>query len=403
MACHSRESGNDTIKITIMSITKLKKTASDKTYQKHHSFENFCTNIQADVGKQAGRVVKILKAMDCEERFKEILSKALIDLETIDQDTDFKITQHIADELTKIDDDNVARYVYHRYRYDVYPKQRKLDAYPPYLQIEPTSICNYRCVFCYQTDASFTKKANGMMGSMTFEMFKDVIDQVQGHVEFFSLASRGEPLICKDIDKMLEYCTGKFLGLKINTNASMLTEKHCHAILSGGVNTLVFSADAAVEPLYSQLRVKGDLNKVLTNIHRFNEIKKKQYPDSKLITRVSGVKVNDAQNMDSMYEMWGELVDQIAFVVYNPWENVYQVKPNNVTAPCSDLWRRMFVWYDGKVNPCDTDFKSVLLAGNINQKSVSEIWQDENYQLLREQHLNAKRCDVYPCKGCVVV
>ena len=38
----------------------------------------------------------------------------------------------------------------------------------------------------------------------------------------------------KDISKMLEYTVGKFLNLKINTNASLLNEEKIHAILSGG-------------------------------------------------------------------------------------------------------------------------------------------------------------------------
>ena len=108
---------------------------------------------------------------------------------------------------------------------------------------------------------------------MTFDTFKNIIDQIEGKIEFISLASRGEPLICKDIDKMLLYTTGKFLNLKINTNASMLTEKKIHTVLQSGVKTLVFSADAADEKNYSKLRVNGDLKRILKNIDLFNEIR----------------------------------------------------------------------------------------------------------------------------------
>ena len=60
----------------------------------------------------------------------------------------------------------------HRYRYEIYPQLKVKDDYPPYLQIEPTSICNYRCVFCYQTDNTFNKRSQGHMGHMNFETFK---------------------------------------------------------------------------------------------------------------------------------------------------------------------------------------------------------------------------------------
>jgi len=378
-----------------------------KIYKKEQSFNTFVSNLGTDISVQKERTLKSLTLFvdsSDEKKRVDVVQKALCDLENSNpQAVDFKLTTPIADEISKLSDEDIPRYIYHRYRYDVYPRKNMLDNYPPYLQIEPTSICNFRCVFCYQTDVAFTKKSEGFMGSMDFDLFKEIIDQCVDKVEFFSLASRGEPLICKDIVKMVEYCRGKFLGLKMNTNASMLTEEKCHAILSGGINTLVFSADAAVEPLYSQMRVNGKLEKVLANIRMFRSIKEKQYSKSKIITRVSGVKFKTEQSMESMRDVWGELVDQICFVDYNPWENVYDAPESNVDKPCSDLWRRMFIWFDGKANPCDTDYKSHLMVGQQQGKSITDLWRSESYESLRQAHLNNKRSNVEPCRRCTVI
>jgi len=67
---------------------------------------------------------------------------------------------------------------------------------------------------------------------MPLTLFKKIIDQAENNVEFVTLASRGEPLACKEISKMLKYTQGKFLNLKINTNASMLDEekKSCNFV-----------------------------------------------------------------------------------------------------------------------------------------------------------------------------
>ena len=111
------------------------------------------------------------------------------------------------------------------------------------------------------------------MGHMELDTFKRIVDQAEGNIEFISLASRGEPMVARKIEKMLEYANGKFLNLKINTNASVLDEKKCHSILSNNVKTLVFSADAASESLYRKLRENGELNKVLSNINLFKKIK----------------------------------------------------------------------------------------------------------------------------------
>lgn len=375
-------------------------------YVKHQSFANVWSNLATNIEEETERAVKKLveQLSRLGFEYRKVAQKAIEALSAnSSMGSHFRITPFIADELSRLEDDQVAVYIIHRYRYDVYPQEKILDDYPPYLQIEPTSICNYRCVFCYQVDESFSKVSSGFMGSMDFALFKEIVDQITGEIHFLSLASRGEPLICKEIDRMLQYCSGKFLGLKLNTNASLLNEKRCHAILSGGVNTLVFSADAAAEPLYSRLRVHGHLETVLRHIELFQSIRSKHYSRSKIITRVSGVKVQPEQTLSSMIEKWSSLVDQIAFVQYNPWENVYGAPLNQLADPCSDLWRRMFVWYDGTINPCDTDYKSTLSVGSIQGNRVSRIWRSEPYERLRRLHLEKQRSSLNPCKRCVVV
>ena len=321
----------------------------------------------------------------------------------VDKKNKFVLSPNVIKEIQTISDDQIAKYLVHRYRYEIYPQIKKFDNFPPYLQIEPTSICNYRCVFCYQTDNKFNKRSEGYMGHMKWETFKLIVDQAEGNVEFISLASRGEPLLCPDIKKMLSYTKDKFLNLKINTNASILDEDISHSILQSGVKTLVFSADAADSAMYSKLRVNGKLEKILENIKKFNEIKFKQYPDSKIITRVSGVKVNDKQNLDEMEKYWGNLVDQVAFVNYVPWENVYVSGETKIQTPCSDLWRRMFIWWDGKTNPCDVDYKSNLSVGSIENNNISKLWKSAHYNELRKKHELKLRSKISPCSRCSVV
>jgi len=358
-----------------------------------------------DIRARIRRLSERLEQSQGTDYQSRVLRQACHDLleESPDPQAHFALRDHVVEELEHLPDESLPRYLFYRYRYDVYPAQKIVDDFPPCLQIEPTSVCNYRCVFCYQIDKEFTSRANGHMGNMTLDLFKRVLDQAEGQCEAITLASRGEPLICADFEKMLEYLSGKFLGVKVNTNASLLDEKKCHAILQADINTLVFSADAASEPLYSQLRVKGNLERVLTNIRRFQDIRLRQYPNSKMITRVSGVKYSREQDINEMEGLWGELVDQVAFVDYNPWENTYEQPINEVTTPCSDLWRRTFVWFDGTVNPCDVDYKSTMAVGNAKHDDLSKLWTGEEYTRLREAHLAKQRSALSPCNRCTVV
>jgi organic radical activating enzyme len=390
------------------------KEVDPKVYKKHHSFQDFKSQKSGAIEYQKSRAIRVLNewksgvlstkhSVTKKSNFDSVIQRVFDDLSLESDSVNFKITPFIAEEMYTYNDEELIRFFYHRYRYDVFPGLQELDEYPPYLQIEPSSICNYRCVFCYQTDLDFFKKTTPGMGQMTLDLFKEIVDQAFENIEFLSLASRGEPLLAKEIEGMLTYAKGKFLNLKVNTNASLLSESKVHALLSGGVKTVVFSADAAEEPLYSQLRVNGKLDKVLKNIEMFQEIRNREYSNLPIITRVSGVKVTEKQDMDSMERVWGGLVDQVAFVNYNPWENIYQAKPNGQTQACSDLFRRMFIWQDGLTNPCDSDYKSTLQVGKFPEMSISELWKQSKYTALREAHSSGNRQLVHPCKGCVVV
>ena len=377
------------------------------TYIKYRSFQNFSTageTGEARVATQTARALKILSALTPNTSYNgsAVLTQVRLGLENEGNPDGFSLSPFIAAEMAALADVDIPRYLYHRYRYDIWPRQRQLDESPPYLQIEPVSFCNYRCVFCYQTDRVYFRKSASGMGVMDPGLFREIIEEATGKVEFLSLASRGEPLLHPQFEQLMAATEGRFLSLKINTNAAALDESKARAILESGVGTLVFSADAATPDLYKKLRVGGDLQRVQRNIEQFNELKSKDYPHSRLITRVSGVRVSDEQSIETMQGFWGQLVDQVAFVAYNPWENIYDAAENGLAQPCSDLWRRMFIWWDGQVNPCDSDYKSHLSVGRF-AGSIKDIWLSEPYKHLRASHADGNRSQVEPCKRCVVV
>ena len=315
---------------------------------------------------------------------------------------DFVLSGHEMPEYRLVEEKDRLRYLVYRYKYNKYPELKIVEDHPPCLQIEPTSICNYRCIMCYQSDANFVGKSKGYMGHMDFDTFKQIIDEVAGKIEAVTFASRGEPLLHKDIAGMLDYCRGKFLALKLNTNASVLDDKMIHTLLSSDLQNLVFSIDAADKELYEKIRVRGNFEKVVKNLERFRDIRSREYGASKMVVRISGVKLNEQQDIDKMESFWGEFADIVAFTNYNPWQDSYENSVNGVDSPCTELWRRMFVWWDGLVNPCDFDYKSTLSQWRFGDHSVSSAWKSAEYQELRDRHLKAERDEIEPCRRCVV-
>ncbi len=336
---------------------------------------------------------------------KEILETILNSYEEFfKKKKDLKKSYFILDEYEKLEvsklktDEEFVRYLIYRYKYRIYPKIKKIDEYPPCVQIEPASVCNLRCIMCYQSDKSFsTKKEN--MGFMDYELFTKIIDELHGKVEAITLASRGEPTLNKRFIEFLQYMKGKFVALKINTNLNTLTQDLANAIFENDVQTLVISADASDKETYEKIRVKGKYEKLLKNVEMLYETRKK-YSDSRCIIRVSGVKINDKQTLKSMKSIFGKFSDSVAFVNYLPWESSYENEKNDITDPCIDLWKRVFIWYDGKVNPCDYDYKSILSKHNYQDIQLKNIWNSEYYNDLRSEHMKKNRKSIFPCNRC---
>ena len=70
--------------------------------------------------------------------------KKLLNEEDISQE-DFILQGHELLEYQRIDENKKLRYLVYRYRYRAYPSKVQMSSYPPCVQIEPCSLCNYRC------------------------------------------------------------------------------------------------------------------------------------------------------------------------------------------------------------------------------------------------------------------
>ena len=188
----------------------------------------------------------------------------------------------------------------------------------------------------------------------------------------------------------------------MNTNATRLSEKLIRKILETGVNEVVYSVDESEEQKYEKIRVGGKFKEVLSNIRNFKMIREKEFPDSKTSTRISGVLVNPDQDIKKITNFWEQYVDHVVFVKEQIRWDTYNNKPDGVNSPCMYLWERMYVWFDGTINPCDVDYKSELSTGKLDysENNIKDLWNSKLFQSLRKKHLNNERQSIKPCDRC---
>ena len=297
----------------------------------------------------------------------------------------------------------IIKYLIFRYKFQLAGKKKINLGYPPYLLIEPVSTCNLRCPFCFQTDKTFTKKP--FMGVMDFDFFKSIVDQADElETGAITIASRGEPTMHKKFVDMLEYVNTKknIFELKVNTNGTFLNEEKCHAIFKNNVTQLVVSSDHYIKEDYERLRLGSNFEKVVENVDMLFNIRKKHYPDSLTEIRISGIDNEKNLDREKFKKFWIKRCDHVsASYPLERW-NTYENEIDNIKDPCENLWDRMYVWFDGKVNPCDADYKSYLSYGSAKEYDLKDLWNNKILSKTRNQHLNNKRQTINPCDRCGV-
>tara|TARA_Y100000816_G_scaffold277043_1_gene246792 strand:+ start:381 stop:1538 length:1158 start_codon:yes stop_codon:yes gene_type:complete len=316
----------------------------------------------------------------------------------------FKINKHIEiyTKFNKSDIIKVFGYLIFRYKFLIAGKEKKNLGYPPYLLIELVSTCNLRCPFCFQTDKSFTKKP--FMGVIDFDFFKKVVDEADDlGIGAVTMGSRGEPTLHKQLGEMLEYISNKknIYEVKLNTNATFLNEKVCEIILKNNINQMVISADHYEKETYEKLRKNSNFEKILKNIDTLYKMRSEQYPNSITEIRVSGVDFEKKLDKKKFKDFWIKRSDHVsAGDPLERWDTYNNDVHLDINDPCEQLWDRMYVWFDGKVNPCDADYKSKLSFGNLKNSSIKDVWNNKQIELLRESHICGSRSNYDPCNKC---
>ncbi|HEY5290742.1 MAG TPA: radical SAM protein [Burkholderiales bacterium] len=132
----------------------------------------------------------------------------------------------------------------------------------PYIQIEPTTRCNYTCGFC--------AGRNMEQRDLTLADLGRLLERVEGlkHVE---LQGEGEPLMHPQFFAMIAAIRRRFpgVGVSLITNGSLLTAKNTAALLEYSVARIFVSMESADNERFQAIRggsferVKGGIRRLL--------------------------------------------------------------------------------------------------------------------------------------------
>ncbi len=302
----------------------------------------------------------------------------------------------------------------YRRQWDERPRRREAGAFPLHLDIDPTNRCNLKCSMCprtyYINEGRNEWNPGGRPGEMDFSLYEKLIEEGRAHgLKSIKLNFLGEPLLYSKLADMVELAAGAGLWVMINTNATILGPEMAEKLLKAGLTDIFFSFDSPYKDEYERVRVGADFEKTLANIREFMRIKD-EMGRRDLQTRASMVlpenlpPAREAALKADYIKLFRDMgVAEIGFglpsVMGLDYEQEYGLFPGFV---CPDLFRRLFVFWDGPAGPCCGDWERRLIVGDATKTSLADIWRGPEYRRLREAHQGGRYETIEPCRQCSV-
>lgn len=283
-----------------------------------------------------------------------------------------------------------------------YRRHREHLKYPPLrLWLEPTSICNLRCLMCPNKELKKEEK-----GFMEMTLYKKIIDEARHFILDLHLYHRGESLLHPKIIDMIKVAKEAGLFLKLHTNATILDESLSREIIKAGLDQLTFSFDGFDAATYERIRVNGHFEKTLANILRFLEIKR-EVGSKKPVTILELIAFpelsSDYKNKkrDFLRRFRGLPLNRLEIRELHNWAGETGEPPSNrYYSLCPFLWLSLVVLWDGTVLPCTQDFHGYYSLGQVGQKSLLEIWNSAALIDLRRKIIQRDLDSLPTCSRC---
>lgn len=251
------------------------------------------------------------------------------------------------------------------------------------LQIETTSICNAKCKFCIHSTLPD-------YGTMSDELFLKILKDA---TEIDSLATiipmmLGEPFCDKKFIKRLRLIN-KILPdklISVFTNGSLLTPFKIKQLSKVKNLTMHFSLNGTNKETREKLMGLSDFDHVIQMIKLYKQTGRAYKVHIVYHPLVSTAELEAFENLDLNTRL----------VPYANWSgDKYNSRPqtNCIRAICY-----MTIMHNGLVNLCCMEHGKAIF-GDINKKSVKEIWEST----YRQMYCNAHLTSIFlkgPCFNC---
>ncbi len=276
--------------------------------------------------------------------------------------------------------------------------------FPRYVNIEPVSGCNARCVMC---GIDFSKRRGGPMSEELFDRLAAQLTAEAAHLRRVGLVVNCEPLLDAGLERKVAILKAGGIGeVFISTNASLLTPQRAESLLKAGLDKTYISIDGVDRQTYESIRRGLDFETVRQNILEFIRLRNAVRPQA-LIRVLMVLQERNRTQAGAFVDYWKPRLrpqDQIVVDCAYDWGKAQGVAMcSEVSAePCLALWSTLDIFYDGEVGLCCIDLDKKVPLGNLNEQTIHDLWHGRQLARIRGEHLEGRRGDLPLCRRCAV-
>ena len=273
---------------------------------------------------------------------------------------------------------------------------------PLSLQIEPTNICNVKCICCSTAES---KRAKGFMD---FALFRKIVDDAsKAGVRRIHLYLHGEPMLHPQIVGMIRHIKSKSIGFTMTTNGMALQREKVEAILDSGVNSadyIVFSILGYSREVHEKIMRGVDHSKVEANVDAFRELRKKSKANGPILETVFFRMPENEHEEEKFIKKWEKKVDRVHQVLGISQQFAGRADHHHLNflrdRTCKNLWERMTIYWNGDVTICTSDLDGKHVYGNAREQSVKELWNSEKLLQTKRLHKEGRFAESALCSKC---
>jgi MoaA/NifB/PqqE/SkfB family radical SAM enzyme len=141
---------------------------------------------------------------------------------------------------------------------------------PVCVYLEVTNRCNLLCTTCPRTYEELEPPAD-----MSIELFTTIVDQLP-RLARAVLHGVGEPMLVKDLPRMVDYLKRRNVYVLFNTNGTVLNERSGRALIAAGLDELRVSLDAATRKSFKAIRGRDYFGRIVRNVSAFRALQERE-------------------------------------------------------------------------------------------------------------------------------